>query len=80
MSRKNSIKRPRVKFFTLKKSADSFAKKVNGESLDSKDGRFYVKYEGTNGYQGTRPIDYDDWWQECNLDGSFAYNGVTDDF
>ena len=23
---------------------------------------------------------YDDWWQECNMDGSFAYNGVTDDF
>lgn len=23
---------------------------------------------------------YDDWWQESNLDGSFAYNGVTDDF
>lgn len=23
---------------------------------------------------------YDEWWQERNLDGSFAYNGVTDDF
>ncbi len=23
---------------------------------------------------------YDDWWGECNLDGTFAYNGVTDDF
>ena len=23
---------------------------------------------------------YDEWWSECNLDGSFAYNGVTDDF
>jgi hypothetical protein len=23
---------------------------------------------------------YDDWWNECNLDGSFSYNGVTDDF
>ena len=23
---------------------------------------------------------YDDWWGESNLDGSFAYNGVTDDF
>jgi hypothetical protein len=23
---------------------------------------------------------YDEWWQEKNLDGSFAYNGVTDDF
>lgn len=23
---------------------------------------------------------YEDWWEERNLDGSFAYNGVTDDF
>ncbi len=23
---------------------------------------------------------YDDWWNECNLDGSFAYNGVTSNF
>jgi hypothetical protein len=27
-----------------------------------------------------RGKDYDDWWQERNLDGSFAYSGVTDDF
>jgi hypothetical protein len=27
-----------------------------------------------------RRASYDDWWNECNLDGSFAYNGVTDDF
>lgn len=23
---------------------------------------------------------YNDWWQQNNLDGTFAYNGVTDDF
>jgi hypothetical protein len=23
---------------------------------------------------------YEDWWGECNTDGSFAYNGVTEDF
>jgi hypothetical protein len=23
---------------------------------------------------------YSEWWSEKNLDGSFAYNGVTDDF
>ena len=23
---------------------------------------------------------YDDWYQECSFDGSFAYNGVTEDF
>lgn len=27
-----------------------------------------------------RSRSYEDWWQECNLDGSFAYSGVTDDF
>lgn len=24
--------------------------------------------------------DYSTWWNECNTDGTFAYNGVTDDF
>jgi hypothetical protein len=23
---------------------------------------------------------YDEWWHEKNMDGYFAYNGVTDDF
>jgi hypothetical protein len=23
---------------------------------------------------------YDEWWSEKNLDGSFAYNGITDEF
>lgn len=23
---------------------------------------------------------YSEWWNECNTDGTFAYNGVTDDF
>jgi len=23
---------------------------------------------------------YDEWWQESNMDGSFAYSGVTDDY
>ena len=23
---------------------------------------------------------YDDWWDECNTDGSFAYNNAADDF
>jgi hypothetical protein len=26
------------------------------------------------------PRTYDDWWNECNLDGTFAYNGCTEDF
>lgn len=24
--------------------------------------------------------DYNDWYDQCNSDGSFAYNGVADDF
>jgi hypothetical protein len=28
----------------------------------------------------TPPKTYDEWWNECNLDGTFAYNGCTDDF
>lgn len=27
-----------------------------------------------------RRLDYNEWWQQSNMDGSFAYNGVTDDF
>jgi hypothetical protein len=23
---------------------------------------------------------YNEWWNECNTNGEFAYNGVTDDF
>ena len=27
-----------------------------------------------------RTTSYDKYWEESNMDGSFAYNGVTDDF
>jgi len=37
-----------------------------------------VTHKGKGGIQKQQP--YDEWWQESNLDGSFAYNGVTDDF
>jgi hypothetical protein len=30
--------------------------------------------------QKNKKQSYDEWWQEKNMDGSFAYNGVTDDF
>jgi hypothetical protein len=80
MSEKKS-KPAKTKFFFEEKSAQSFAKKVSGEVKISSDGRWYVKYQATKGYQGNRPRQsYDEWWQESNLDGSFAYNGVTDDF
>lgn len=25
-------------------------------------------------------LTYDEWWNECNLDGTFAYNNSSDDF
>lgn len=28
----------------------------------------------------TNSQSYGDWWNECNLDGSFAYNNASDDF
>jgi hypothetical protein len=35
-------------------------------------------------FGGKRPRNYeggyDEWWQESNVDGAFAYNGVTEDF
>ena len=38
--------------------------------------KVYNKCKGNVNHYQT----YDDWWGESNLDGSFAYNGVTDDF
>jgi len=38
--------------------------------------KFYKKYAGNH----PRTETYDEWWSRKNLDGSFAYNGVTDDF
>jgi hypothetical protein len=39
-------------------------------------------YEGKILPMGTkkRHLSYGTWWSQCNMDGSFAYNGVTDDF
>ena len=44
-----------------------------------------IVYRVTFKLDKTRPRkskkdDYDNWWQESNLNGDFAYNGVTDDF
>jgi|GEM_PF-6499422 len=27
-----------------------------------------------------RKYSYQEWWDQCNTDGTFAYSGVTDDF
>lgn len=44
------------------------------QEINNKYGRDWrTKYE-------TQSQSYDDWWGECNMDGSFAYNGCTEDF
>lgn len=68
--------------FTSEKSALDFAKKVGGELRDLRDiegakSNFKVVYEK---YPERSSSSYDEWWEQNNLDGSFAYNGVTDDF
>lgn len=40
--------------------------------------KVYNKNKDKLSYSNSRS--YDEWWQECNMDGSFAYNGVTEDF
>lgn len=66
--------------FTSKESAEGFAKKVGGEVRTSKDNHPYVVFKSDGVYKGTKSDGNDDWWQQNNLDGGFAYNGVTDDF
>lgn len=43
--------------------------------INKKYGHDWRSRDAVNGSGG-----YDEWWQEKNMDGSFAYNGVTDDF
>ncbi len=40
--------------------------------------RIYNKNKKNLSYNNSQS--YEDWWDECNTDGSFAYNGVTEDF
>lgn len=68
--------------FKSEKNAKGFAKKVNGTFKDlrqypDRKSDFKVTFVQTKGGN-----DWDtDWeWNEKNMDGSFAYNGVTDDF
>lgn len=75
----NKIK-TKVINFTSKAAAEGFAKKVNGEVRIAKDNHPYVVFKTDGVYKGNNPDSYDEWWQENNLNGGFAYNGVTDDF
>lgn len=46
---------------------------------ENKHNKMNPKYKKRKKVHFTRKS-YDEWWNEKNLDGSFAYNGVTDDF
>jgi hypothetical protein len=62
----------------LTKEGDKNAYITAGTIINKKYGKGWAeKY--TSGSSNKRQT-YDEWWQERNMDGSFAYNGVTDDF
>ena len=72
--------------FNSKKSAESFAKKVDGKVNDCRDIKeakspFTVTYKPSQKTKAHWNNDsYGDWFNEQNLNGNFAYNGVADDF
>lgn len=69
-----------------KKKSNYFYNKVSG--LIQKDWNKFMTWYNTNSVKYPRTAKpkrrqhkyYSDMWQQKNLDGSFAYNGVTDDF
>ena len=66
------IKRP-------KKGKDEWY--VSISNLASEDFKDFKKSYNKNKNRNITPErTYDDWWSESNLDGTFAYNGCTDDF
>lgn len=48
--------------------------------LAQADFKNFKKVYNANKSGAQRTQSYDEWWSERNLDGSFAYSGVTDDF
>lgn len=76
--RKKSIR------FNSKRSAESFADKVNGTVYDNRKqenykSNFSVKWVSDKAKAPKRDA-YGDWFEEASKDGSLAYNGVTEDF
>lgn len=62
----------RIKHATIEYANDNFGKFL--KIVSAKTGQSFKQ----NKNNVSR--DYNDWWQERNLDGTFAYSGVTDDF
>ena len=40
----------------------------------------FKKFYNKNKLTFVRSQSYDEWYEECSMDGSFAYNGSADDF
>lgn len=40
----------------------------------------FKKFYNKNKLTSVRSQSYDEWYEESSMDGSFAYNGVADDF
>jgi hypothetical protein len=63
------------------KKTGRFFIKFTGEEIEaSKVTRSFNIQKGKVVKSKRKNYGYDEWWEESNLDGSFAYNGVTDDF
>lgn len=53
---------------------------LNISNLAQNDFRNFKKVYNANKVLTNHVQTYDDWYDTCNLDGTFAYNGVADDF
>ena len=89
------LSRQRLDVKGMKQVLEAYAKSINNpkpsgknkntwyaEISESAQGNFKAFKKVFNKAEKNIPRrdSYADWWNECNLDGSFAYNGVTDDF
>lgn len=48
--------------------------------LIANDFKNFKKVYNSNSIKISKQTSYDDWYQESSMDGTFAYNGVADDF
>jgi uncharacterized protein YlxW (UPF0749 family) len=78
MKNSNQIRKELAILINEKKKSCKNEKEIN-QSVN--DARKEINLKYGKGWRDRRSYQsYDDWWNGKNLDGSFAYNGVTDDF
>jgi endoglucanase Acf2 len=53
---------------------------LNISNLAQQDFKNFKKVYNANKVITNHVQSYDDWYDTCNLDGTFAYNGVANDF